>query len=142
MKPKQKQMLIGAALLAVGLLILRKPTGAKAEQAATQRDLQKAGKPTYTDTQYQLAANRLEQAMFDVGTDEAAIFAIFQALKNNADFLKLNQAFGSRTYSGGFLPAFLNSKLTLVQWLQEELSTSDLNKLNQILRQAGITYTL
>jgi hypothetical protein len=141
---KQKNIfpiVIGAGAL-LYFLFGTKKTGQTKEQESSAKDLQQAGKPSYTDTQYQLAANRLEQAMFDAGTDENAINQIFGLLKNNADFLKLNIAFGQRRYTGGLIPGIFYDKLTLTQWLQEELNEAELNGVNQILRSKGITYSI
>jgi predicted ATP-dependent endonuclease of OLD family len=85
-------------------------------------------------------ANRLENAMFDIGTDENAIFEVFGSLRTNGDFIKLKQAFGIREYSGGFLPGFVSPDLGLDGWIQQELDGSEINELNAILQRKGITY--
>ena len=106
------------------------------EQALTAE----SGTTTYPDSQFYAWANRLEQAMFDVGTDEDAIIDVFTAIRNNADFVKLKQAFGVRNYTGGFVPGFLSDDLSLDGWLAQELDSSEINELNSLLARKGITY--
>ena len=78
--------------------------------------------------------------MFDIGTDENAIFEVFGSLRTNGDFIKLKQAFGIREYSGGYLPGFVSPDLGLDGWIQQELDGSEINELNAILQRKGITY--
>ena len=89
--------------------------------------------PTYTNTQYSIFANGLYSAMantwFDYGTDEDAIKNIMQKMKNDADVLKLIQAFGTRD---GY---------DLTGWLTTELNTSDMQEyVNGPLTANGITF--
>jgi hypothetical protein len=94
---------------------------------------------SYPPGQYKIGADNLKNAMFDVGTDENSIFRIFNLLKNNADFLALVSAFGIRPkYEFGINVGSWN----LGQWLQDELSSGELLKINQILVSKGITYTI
>jgi hypothetical protein len=136
---KEKDFLIAIPLL-IGIYFLIKPKKAGQEQRQINRDIRQEGSPNYSNSQFIIWANRLEQAMFDIGTDETAIYSIFNYMKNNADFLTLNKTFGLRTYTGGYLPAFLNAKLNLSQWIQEELNSREIQKLNDILKKNNITY--
>lgn len=126
----------GAALLLLFFLMRRKKSEVMEEQALTAE----SGTTTYPDSQFYAWANRLEQAMFDVGTDEDAIIDVFTAIRNNADFVKLKQAFGVRNYTGGFVPGFLSDDLSLDGWLAQELDSSEINELNSMLARKGITY--
>ncbi len=129
----------GAGILAIYLLFFRrKKSEVLEEQALTQEA--SGGSTSYPDSQFYAWANRLEQAMFDVGTDEDAIFDIFGSLRNNSDFLKLKQAFGIRNYTGGFVPGFLSDDLSLDGWIAQELDGSEINEINSILSRKGITY--
>lgn len=86
-------------------------------------------KPTYTDASYKLAADKLYVAMKGLGTDETAIFEVFGKMKNDADMIKLELAFGVRdTYD-------------LTAWLKGDLSAKDIATLNQMLINKGITKT-
>lgn len=140
--PKQRPYVIGAALTLIAILLLRRKTSAAQEATAVNTETQQAGQPTYQNSQYFAWANRLEQAMFDVGTDEDAIFSVFSQLRNNADFLKLKQAFGVRNYTGGYVPGFLSDDLSLDGWIQQELDNSEIVQLNNILANKGISYRI
>lgn len=140
--PQQKPYVIGGALVLIIILLFRRKSAAAQEQQALTNESTAAGTATYPSSQYFAWANRLEQAMFDVGTDEDAIISVFGNLKNNADFLALKTAFGVRNYTGGFVPGFLSDDLSLDGWLQQELDSSEIAQLNNILANKGITYRI
>jgi len=128
-----------AAIAVIYFLFFRKKRSEVLEQQALLQE-GSSTTPTYPNSQYFAWANRLEQSMFDIGTDEDAIFSVFSYLRNNGDFIKLKQAFGVREYTGGFLPGFLSPDLSLDGWIQEELDSSEIQQLNNILKNKGITY--
>jgi hypothetical protein len=141
MKDKNLPIYIGAGIglyLLYFLFFRRKKSDVAEEQALQQEGSSSA--PTYPTSQFYGWANRLENAMFDIGTDENAIFEVFGSLRTNGDFIKLKQAFGIREYSGGFLPGFVSPDLGLDGWIQQELDGSEINELNAILQRKGITY--
>jgi hypothetical protein len=141
MKNKNLPIYIGAGLglyLLYFLFFRRKQSDVAEQQALQQEGSSSAA--TYPDSQFYGWANRLENAMFDIGTDENAIFEVFGSLRTNGDFIKLKQAFGVREYSGGFLPGFVSPDLGLDGWIQQELDGSEINELNAILQRKGITY--
>ena len=140
--PKQKPYLYGALGALILILLFRKKGGAAAAEAQALQQEAAQGQPTYPNSQYLAWANRLEQAMFDIGTDEDAIFQIFAQLRNNTDFLSLKAAFGIRNYTGGFLPGLVSGDLSLDGWLQQELDRSEIEELNSILFDNGITYMI
>lgn len=146
-KPQYRPYIIGgaAALILYYLLFRRKPLLPTTEQTAVEQETAQAAAtaaPTYPQSQYNTWANQLESAMFDWGTDETTVFAVFKNLKNNSDYLKLFQAFGKREYTGGIAPGFFYPQYDLTQWLREELSESDINTINTDLRNKGITYQI
>ena len=132
----------GGALLAIYLIFFKKDKAEVMEENALEEEAASGGSTTYPDSQFYAWANRLEQAMFDIGTDEDAIVEIFSALRNNSDFIKLKQAFGIRNYTGGFVPGFLSDDLSLDGWLAQELDSSEINEINTILSNNGITYRI
>lgn len=140
--PKQKPYLYGAIGALILILLFRKRGGAAAAEAQALQTEASQGQATYPNSQFLAWANRLEQAMFDVGTDEDAIFEIFSQLRNNTDFLTLKAAFGVRNYTGGFLPGMVSDDLSLDGWIQQELDSSERAELNNILSQRGITYRI
>ena len=140
--PKQKPYVIGGALALIAILLFRKRNLAAEEASALTNESAQAGTPSYSSSQFYAFANRLEQAMFDIGTDEDAIFQVFGSLNNNADFLALKSAFGVRNYTGGFVPGFLSDDLSLDGWLQQELDSSEIAQINNSLANKGITYKI
>jgi hypothetical protein len=141
MKNKNLPLYIGAGLglYLLYFLFFRRKQSDVAEQQALQQEGSSSAS-TYPASQFYGWANRLENAMFDIGTDENAIFEVFGSLRTNGDFIKLKQAFGIREYSGGFLPGFVSPDLGLDGWIQQELDGSEINELNAILQRKGITY--
>lgn len=83
-------------------------------------------------SQLTILANRLEQAAKGAGTDEDAIYAVFNQMNNTADIYALIAAYGTR--DGQDLPTMIRSELTDM-WPYREIS-----KVNQILTNKGISY--
>jgi len=92
---------------------------------------------SYPLSNYNLMADQLQSAMFDAGTDEDTIYTILDKLNNAKDLLQLIKAFGLRTYYQFGWP---QGNYNLGQWFQEELSTTEKNKVNQILQSKGINF--
>lgn len=86
-----------------------------------------------TNASYYQYANQLYNAfrphMFGWGTDEDAVYNVFNNMTNTADVLKLVQTFG------------VKDGKTLQAWIRSELSSSELRKLNGILSAKGIQYS-
>ena len=82
----KKYIMYGAAAILLFFLFRKKGSAAQ-EANLLNQESQNAGTKTFPNSQYFAFANRLEQAMFDWGTDEAAILDVFNQLKNNADYL-------------------------------------------------------
>lgn len=87
-------------------------------------------KPSYDSQTYATWADRLEYAMDGAGTDEEIIYKVYGYMHNDADIVKLNQVFGIRSES------------TLNEWIKGDMSTSDIAKINTLLRDKGITKTI
>lgn len=132
---KAKPYVIGAAAAGAVLLAWRLFGGKTTKPAA---NLTVTGTPTKPANWYVLQADILEAAMFDAGTDEAAIFAALSELRNNADFEALFNAFGIRSYNGGMIPSPW-IKANLVQWFNLELTSGEIEEANEILASNGIT---
>jgi len=106
-------------------------------EAQTEKDIQELKKegvtPSYSNSQYKIFAGTLKSAMEGFGTEEQKIYAVFRYLKNDADFLKLNAAFGMQSYDFRYL--------NLAAWLSAELNNVELQSLNNnILKPRGIKY--
>lgn len=91
-------------------------------------NLRRTQAPSYTDGQYNQFAQVLYSAMEGIGTDEEAVFRIIGYMKKDIDVAKLIVAYG------------VKGDETLGAWLQGDLSSSDMNKVNQILTSKGIKY--
>jgi len=100
-----------------------------------KKEQQKGVKPSYSTTQYSSWADQIYSAgLAAFGTDEAAIYRIFSLQKNNADILSLYAAFGKRRLE------FTTIKGDLGAFLQSELNSSEISRVNGILKSKGITY--
>lgn len=86
-------------------------------------------KPSFTDASYIKAADQLYAAVKGAGTDEPKVFQIFGQMKNNADIIKLDLAFGVR------------SGMNMKEWIHDDLNASEIAQLNSILLNKGITKT-
>jgi hypothetical protein len=90
---------------------------------------------TYPDNWYLINADVLEKAGFDIGTDVKTIFRVFGKLKSDCDFEKLFNAYGKRFYNVFW-------KYNMIEFLDAELSNSDREKINSIMKSNGITYSI
>lgn len=107
-------------------------------------------KPTKMDTEYLTLATKLHQAMDGCATDENAIYAVFTSLSNDADVLKLIDAFGVRYLvpCAGSEPIsytryLFDSKTfggSIATWLQYDLTPGEVKKVNDILAKKSIQY--
>lgn len=97
-------------------------------------------RPSYPDSQYQVFANKIVVAANDCGTDEPAIFSVFEAMKNEADVQKLVSVFGIRKYKGCFSSYFGFEERSLGGLLNYELSGSEIKKINDMLAAKKIKF--
>jgi len=128
---------LGGYLLFRGVKKLVTKEGAVDEAKKDEKKLVAKGvKPTYTEGQYMLFADRIYTAGIDAffGTDEDAIYSVFGNMKNDLDVNKLIQAFGERRIE------FSMRKATLGAFLSSELDSEEMNKINNILSTKGIKY--
>lgn len=104
------------------------------EGAAEQKAAEQANPLTYELSQYTAMADRLESAMFQINTDEPAVYDVFSKLRNKADMLKLNQVFGNRrqlwTWGGS----------NLARWISDQLDPDEIEHVNEILARNNIDY--
>ena len=104
--------------------------------------LQNAGvRQSYPDSQYQTYANGMADALnYGRGclTDGATIAFTISALKNDVDWLKLNQAFGTREIIGCMLaPSQTIGMTAAIKW-----KVGNYYDLNKILKNKGIRYQI
>ena len=105
----------------------------EAEQEQLIADGQKL---SYTIQSYKSLSGMLLNAMGGLGTDEPVIYAVFSRMKNDLDLTELYKQFGTQMYIVGVRPLYLD----LGQWINQELDTSEIAKLNMILSENNLTY--
>lgn len=93
---------------------------------------------SYSDSEYEAMANSLAEAFRGFGTDEETVFRVLNKLQNEADWKKLQYVYNSiardvASYSWN------NYTPDLVSALNEELDSSELDKVNSILLQRAGT---
>ena len=82
---------------------------------------------SYSDSQYKAYADRLETSMKGWGTSIQEVYAVYGKMKNDVDMIHLNNKFGVRD---GY---------NLRGWLLDDLATFEIEAVNHILKQKGIT---
>ena len=90
---------------------------------------------TYDLPQYSIMADRCFDAVYDLGTDEEALYLVFGKLRNNSDMLQLIKSFGSR---GNIV--FQGGAKNLNEWISSDLNNVEIEKVNDILKRNNITY--
>jgi hypothetical protein len=151
----------GAALYFAGLSLYRNirrnkdiKEANKAGEAAQKELGELASKginPTLPDSQFQALSESLVQAMNGCGTDEEMVYSVFRKIKNDADIRKLIAVFGVRYYQPcaadqpiSYTKWLINEKSYgggLPTWLSYDLSASEIDKINSILKTNGVNYS-
>ena len=94
-------------------------------------------KESYPISKYNQWANAMEKAMDGAGTSEDVVVKIFSYLKNDADVIQLEKAFGLRLSS--YAASWLTDPTDLKDWLRSDLSEETIKQLNAQLSRQGIT---
>jgi hypothetical protein len=138
-----------AAIIYFAYKLIKAPSkiGANAGNKAENKDAAKeldriANTATLSNSQAAVIANALFTAMDGYGTDETGIVNQFKKVKNNADFLKVQTAFGTRTISSGRFNPEPNYKGTMAGALGSELSAYYTALINRSLKSRGVTYQI
>lgn len=124
----------GYALYKLGSALAKKLTLSNAD--ADIKAAQKTGATaSYSTATYSQLADKIYAAvMYTWGTDEQAIYDVFNLMKNNIDVALLIKAFGKRRVE------FSTQDQELGAHLSNDLDSSEINKINNILSSKGITY--
>jgi hypothetical protein len=85
---------------------------------------------TYTNRDYDVFATKLWNAMYGAGTDEDAVNRVFDSMYNDADVIKLINAFGKRKGMLSF------DEEDLYSWIANDGMADDVN---EILSRKGIS---
>lgn len=94
-------------------------------------------KLTYPLFQYKSDAEILKSAMAIPGTKEDTIYNVFGKMRNNLDASELIKQFGTHIYA---ISPINYRYLDLSGWISEELTNSEVEKLNKILASNNITF--
>lgn len=131
----QYGMLAGIAVLVVVILVLLLNKLKPAEDVTKSIKLD-ASKLSYANTQYVLYASQLHTAMSGAGTDTGTVMRVLGALKTSEDWNALLKAFGTRSVKKWWGYHFSG---TLIDWLSDELSDKQLQAVNEVLAQIGVS---
>lgn len=124
-------------LVVVGIILVRKFKGLSgliSDKANEAKLIEEANKNmigddvTLTQEEFGNLAKRLYRAMKGRGTDEDAIWDVYERLSTRSDVLQLNKTFG------------IMEDETLAEWLYDDLEADEILHLNQILANKGINY--
>lgn len=96
--------------------------------ALNEHEAETGEHPTLSTVTYTALANKLYQAFKGLGTDEDAIYKVFNQLNNTADILKLVSVYG------------IKDGHDLDWWMRSELNRWELKKVNAILSNKSIAY--
>jgi hypothetical protein len=112
------------------------------EAQATANDLEALNKNPYTrqkisDAQAKAFANKIWTCMEGKGTYENELISVFYHLKNDADFLAVEKAYGVRTIHSKtyFVDDFRGN---MIAGIVSELSVDEIKRINTILSKKGI----
>lgn len=89
---------------------------------------------TFSESDYKAMADKLEQAMKGLGTDNDAVLQVLASLKTKSDWLSLVSAFGIR--ESGVWPG--NFSGNLIEWLSDELGGGARQRVNFVLQKFGV----
>ena len=137
-KPLTWAIIAGAGIYLASRFIKKSPTAAEKKDVKVLE--QQGQKATYLDSNYKQFADGLYAArsanapFFWGGTNEQAMYNIFNKMKNDLDVVKLTEAFGSRRLSYSLQNANLGG------FLKDELDEEELNIINTGLRSKKINY--
>ena len=88
---------------------------------------------TLSTSQARIIADSLYNALDRFNDDEKLVFSNFAKIKNGDDMKMVFKAFGVRSYLLGTGANYLGTKMTLVEWLENDLSSSELQKIQNKL---------
>ena len=97
-------------------------------------------KQTISKSQSESFASGIYSALDGNGSDEGAVESIFKSLVNEADVLAIIKSYGTRTLYGELFWRTETYTGDLAGSLRDELSSSELNKINNILASKNINF--
>jgi hypothetical protein len=137
-----KNNIIKIALITVLIIAIYFTVNSAIKKIGEKQTEKQAGKEvnksnlTYSQSQYEAFADKLEDAVTYWGTDETAIYNVMDAMKTKDDILNLIAAFGTRMIYG----FFSKEEMNLVTALNRDLKNKEIDRINNILANNGIDY--
>jgi hypothetical protein len=98
--------------------------------------------PTLSEDKMKELANKMFAAFNGYGTDvngNNGLMNLFAAIKNNDDLMGVIAAYGIREVSSGSWNPFPNFKGNLPETIADELSDSEITKINSVLVKSGVS---
>lgn len=137
----KKKMIIGIAVailvLVIAIVIVFKYKDIKnliIDKTANQKLVDEANTTikvediSITQDQFHTYAQKLYKAMKGAGTDEKAIYEVFEAMNSRSDVQQLIKTFGVKDGEN------------LAEWLYDDLGAGDIEHINAILATKSINY--
>ncbi len=134
------KIILGILIVVLVVYFIRKWTK-KDPQESTTDEAQKQiieYELSYELSQYAIFCDKLEVAFEDFGTDEDAVYSIFDQMQNDSDLAQLIVTYGKRQYWGNYIPMSLNLPETIYQ----EMTRIEIDRINEILSLKGIRFKL
>lgn len=83
---------------------------------------------TLSSTDYKDLADKFYRAVKGIGTNFPAILEVFNEITTDSDLKQLTKTFGVR------------DKMTLTEWIYDDLTNKQIQRLNKLLEDQGINY--
>jgi len=143
-KKTKNGLIVTALILGVGYFLYKKLKGATPSNV--QIDTYLGGttgvSPTLSEDKMKELANKMFAAFNGYGTDvngNNGLINLFAAIKNNDDLMGVIAAYGIREISSGSWNPLSNFKGNLPETIADELSDSEITKINSVLVKSGVT---
>lgn len=132
----KKMLVYGGIGLALLIIVVIVAVWIRRRKQNTVKDLPvNTANVSLHDSELKIMAGQLYTAMHGAGTDEKSIYRILEKLKTVDDWNALIKTFGIKEKGTWFTPFRGN----LLDWLQDELTSKELKKCNEILGLIGAT---
>ena len=89
---------------------------------------------SYSEAEFELFADQLESAMDGAGTDEEAVYHVFEQMDTADDLKQLIKSFGTRDYG------ITNKAQNLLQWLRDEMDVEELVPIQTIFNNLEVAF--
>jgi hypothetical protein len=143
-KKTKNGLIVTTLILGVGYFLYKKLRSSTPSNA--EIDSQIGGNtgvnPSLSEDKMKELANKMFAAFNGFGTDvngNNGLINLFAAIKNNDDLMGVIAAYGIREISSGSWNPLSNFKGNLPETIADELSDSEITKINSVLVKSGVT---